>query len=566
MIARPTPWYLSPTGRSLCLAIVLGLLLPACGGGGGSGEPVEPAPPPPAPPTACGAGITAAPGLVVTTFGAVQGTQLGNVYAFLGIPYAAPPVGSLRWQAPQDPACWETTRSATAFAPACIQKHFEQGSTTSTTLGSEDCLYLNVWTQQGYGGQSRPVMVFVHGGGNQQGSTGEIQAGAALYDGAKLADRGDVVMVTIAYRLGPLGFLASPALADNNGRYGNWGLLDQIHALNWVQQNIARFGGDPARVMLFGESGGAVDTCMLMTSPLAAGLFSRAAMQSGACVARTLAVREQEASDYLADVGCDSAADQTACLMALDAEAAIDPVAGGTTGGLVAQAFGPTIDGWVLPIDPLLALQQGTYNHVPLIVGSNDDETAAMIPPGTVNRAMLLAFFSAFPEPERSDLLALYDPGSSVPLTTPSAEARAAMIRATSDAQFVCQPRRIARAITQSPGTPSAVYRYVFTHRLNGVLGTTFGAFHGLELFYVFQTFEDSNFAANGTADDTTVAAHMLDYWTRFAATGNPNGTGAFAWPAYANDDPYLEIAPTLASGLGVRTTACDLWDAVIGL
>lgn len=554
------PWRRLLVRGSLPCLIGLGLLLSGCGGGG-SGGPVASSPPP----TACVTGVTAAPGLVVTAFGAVQGQQFGNVYAFLGIPYAAPPVGNLRWQAPQDPACWDTVRSATTFPAGCIQKRFDQGSTTGTTLGSEDCLYLNVWTQQGYDGQSRPVMVFVHGGGNQQGATGEIQAGATLYDGAKISDRGGVVMVTIEYRLGPLGYLTLPALADNDGHFGNWGLLDQIHALKWVQQNIARFGGDPTRVLVFGESGGAVDTCMLVTSPLAAGLFSRALMESGACTAKALAVREQEASDYLAQVGCDTAADPKACLLALDAEAVIAPETSGSTGGLVPQAYGPVVDGWVLPIDPMLALQQGAYNHVPLVVGGNADETALMVPPNTVNRAMVLALFSVVPEPTRSDLLALYDPGTAVSLTVPSAEARDAYIRATSDSQFVCQPRRIGRAIAQSPGTPSAVYRYFFTHRLTGVLGTTYGAYHGLELFYVFQTFEDSSFALNGTADDAAVEGYMLDYWTRFAASGDPNGGSAFAWPAYANDDPYLEIAPRLATGLGVRTPECDLWDVVAG-
>jgi len=534
------------------------VLLSACGGGGSNPAPVPP------PPAACGAGTSPVPGLVVTDFGAVQGAQAGNTYGFLGVPYAAPPVGALRWQPPQDPACSNSPRLTTTFSAGCIQKHFDQFSGVSTIEGSEDCLYLNVWTPTDYSNTSRPVMVFIHGGGNQQGSSGQIAAGARLYDGAKLAERGNVVVVSINYRLGPLGYLAHAALTDSSGHYGNWGLQDQIKALQWVQNHIARFGGDPARVLLFGESAGAVNTCMLLVAPQANGLFSRAAMESGACIAKTLAARETDSASYITDLGCDTAPDTKACLQALDGVALVTPEQKPVSaGGLVTQAFGPAIDGWLLPQDPMLALQQGLFNHVPLIVGSNANETSLGAPPNTINRAMVLALFSVVPEPTRTGLLAIYDPGPGVSLLNPSPEARDSFIRATSDGQFICQARRVARRVQQSAGQTDPVYRYSFTHRLSGAFGDNYGAYHGFELFYVFQTIEDSSYAPLLTIDDTAVEQHVLGYWTRFAATGDPNDAQAVVWPQYDNTDPHLSLAATPVAGTALLSQACDLWDVV---
>jgi len=542
-----------------CVLVVLGVFplmvfLSACGGGG--------APPPPSP-TTCTTTVTPSPGVVVTDFGAVQGAQIGGTYGFLGVPYAAPPVGARRWQPPQDPSCSTTTQLATSFAAGCIQKQFDQFSDSYTIVGSEDCLYLNVWTPVNYSGAGKPVMVFIHGGGNQQGAAGQTTAGAILYDGAKLAERGDVVVVTIDYRLGPLGYLAHAALTDSGGHYGNWGLLDQIKALQWVQEHIARFGGDPARVLVFGESAGAVNTCMLLVSPLASGLFTRAAMESGACTVKTLAGRATTSASYVSDLGCDPDANTKECLMALDAAALIGPLQKPFSGGIVTQTFGPAIDGWLLPQDPMTALQTGQFNHMPLLTGSNSDETAVSVPPGTINRIMVLALFAAIPEPTRAGLLAIYDPGAGVSLTLPSAEARDSFIRATTDAQFTCTVRRVAMRAAPSAGQTDAVYRYHFTHRLSGVLGSTYGAYHGHELFYVFQNIEDSSFAPSLTADDTAVEQLVLGYWTRFAASGNPNGAAAVAWPTYDNTDPYLTLAAAPLAGAGLLTNACDLWDVV---
>ncbi len=506
---------------------------------------------------ACGAGIASKPGLVATAFGVVQGQKTGNVYRFLGVPFAAPPVGPLRWLPPQDPACWDAPLQAATFPPACTQKQFSaDGSQPGTIIGAEDCLYLNVWTRDGYDGQSRPVMVFMHGGGNVQGSTSEETQGATMYDGAKVADRGDAVVVTAEYRLGPLGFLAHSALADADGHVGNWGLLDQMQALRWVQRNIAAFGGDPTRVLLFGESAGALDTCALVASPLAAGLFSRALMESGACVSGSLADREAQASDYLTQVGCGSAGDVNKCLRDLSAEALFAPITQPTSEGVVTSLWGPTVDGWVLAKAPQQAVVDGSHNHVPLVVGTNADEMAISVQPGTVSPAKVQAAFHQFPSIE-TRLLALYPPGTG---NAPTEQARDAYIQATTDAQFTCNARRILRAAQLSQTEPA--WRYFFSHKLSGVSGTVDGSYHGLELFFVFGTLEDTSYAPKITAGDTAVESALLGYWTRFAATGDPNGGGALAWPRYDATDPYLQIEPTLASSQALRADKCDAWDS----
>jgi para-nitrobenzyl esterase len=520
----------------ICILLLTLLLLSACGGGGSTS--------PPPPPSACTSVISPVPGLVVTDSGPIQGMPAGQTFAFLGVPYAAPPLGALRWQPPQDPACRDSTLDTTAFMAGCIQKKFDQFSDTSTIEGSEDCLYLNVWTPENYTAAHMPVMVFIHGGGNQQGAASQLTAGVMLYDGARLAERSGAVVVTVDYRLGPLGYPAHPALTDISGHYGNWGLLDQIKALQWVQHHIARFGGDPTRVLLFGESGGAVDTCMLLVSPQANGLFARVAIESGACTAMTLADREQTSGTYITDLGCETAPDVKSCLIALDEATLIMPETRPINGGIVSQTFGPAVDGWLLPQKPMLALQQGSFNHVPLLLGSNGQEMSVTVPPDSVNRAMVLALFAGIPEPARTDLLTLYDPGSAVSLLTPSSEARDSFIRATTDAQFTCQARRVAQLVYQSPGQTDPVYRYHFTHRLSGTLGDTYGAYHGFELFYVFQTIGDSSHASLLTSDDLDTEQQTLGYWTRFAASGDPNDSTAATGRPMTAPIPILHSMP----------------------
>lgn len=503
---------------------------------------------------ACPVGAPA-PGQVATDRGLVGGVTAGGIASFKGIPYAAPPVGELRWSVPADASCWAGVLSATTFGPPCLQKDFKQGQTAASAelIGTEDCLTLNVWAPAA--AAPRPVLVYIHGGGNVAGSASQEVLGVDLFDGASLAEQ-DVVVVTLQYRLGPLGFLVLPELVGPESGAGNLGLLDQIAALHWVRRNIAAFGGDPENVMIFGESAGAVDVCALVASPLAAGLFHRALLQSGGCAAGTLAERMAHGESYAAAVGCNGE-DRLACLSALSDAELLAPLKHPFTAGLAGQGgFGPTIDGWVLTANPLEVITAGAHNTVPLVLGANEDETKASVVPGSISPAMVEQTLGAFPSPIREQLLALYPPG------TTNAEATESWIRATTDAQFICAVRRVARVVRETQDAP--VWRYHFTHTAPPTFGGEKGAFHGLELFYVFGAVERLVGGKVATADDKAVAALMQGAWARFARTGDPNGPGLPAWPAYdVSTDPALEISATPGALEGVHSTACDVWDGV---
>lgn len=492
---------------------------------------------------------------IVTTEGAVHGVTVHGAYAFLGIPFAAPPVGERRWQAPEAAACRQTTLEAIAYRPACAQLSFDEND-TGRFEGSEDCLYLNVFTPTQPTSDALPILFFIHGGGNVAGSTSEINNETRLYDGSYLASSGNAVVVTTAYRLGAAGWLAHPDLADANGSVGNYGLQDQIAALGWVQANVRALGGDGSRILLFGESGGAIDVCMLMVSAEAAGLYTRALMQSGGCVAGSVQSRTQEAEAWIEAVGCAGAPSVRECLMALDAEALVaqneKPISGS---GVVSGGFGPTIDGRWISDDPETLLQKGAFNPVPFIIGANADESAMSIPPGSVTpESLTLLIKAALPASHWDQALTLYPPGES------AAEARASKIRLLSDAQFICPSRRYAAAASAYVPT----YRYLFDHAPDTAAGHYYGAVHGLELFYIFQTYQDALSAETVSAGDVAVATLMQDLWIAFAQRGAPIADGAVIWPGYdASIDPLLMISDSAYSDSGYRREACDFWDEV---
>ncbi len=525
--------------------LALGMLpLAGCGGSSGRSETTPAA-------QACAAGVTPSPGLVVTDQGAVQGVVSGDTYAFKGIPYAKPPVGDLRYQPPEPPGCSEVTLVADTFANECPQ--LESGK----VVGNEDCLYLNVWERgqpPGFG-NPRPVMFFIHGGGNVQGSTSEQRAGTYLYDGTQLAAGGDVIVVTASYRLGPLGWLADPALTSASGSTssGNLGLLDQIAALQWVRRNIGAFGGDPDRVMVFGESAGAVDTCALVASPLAKDLFSRALMESGGCVALPLAQAEATGEGVVSKAGCASAADVAACLRGLSVDAIM--AAGGTTANVVAAGlgtYGPVIDGYALKGQPEVTIAAGEHNKVPMVIGSNSDETSTYVP--------------AVPTCEQyaADVQSLYGAIASSALQQYPCDQYAtpqkAYIALTSDARFICTARRDARSFAK--GQQEATFRYLFTHGVDTPQGKANGAFHGLELLWVFQDLNVSGYTPS--QGELALADAMLQYWTQFAATGDPNADGVPQWPQYsAEDDPYIALDDTIKAENSYHSAQCDFWDGV---
>jgi para-nitrobenzyl esterase len=435
-------------------------------------------------------------------------------------------------------------RDADAFGPACLQSVF-LGDAGAMLLGDEDCLTLNVWAPAD-GGTNRPVLFFVHGGGNQSGSASVSYFDAGLYEGGPLAAHEGVVVVTTQYRLGALGFLARAALQSDAG-VGNYGLLDQQAALAWVRDNVAAFGGDPRRVMLFGESAGALDVCAHLASPGSAGLFSAAGVQSGGCTALDAGARSAQADDVVLASGCADAGDEAACLRAVDAGLLFLTEDRAFAGGIAAPKWGATIDGVTLREPPLEAIRAGRGNKVPLLVGSNADE-AALTAPLLVTAPMLRAAFAQFPTIE-NDLLQLY------PDTTP----RLSFIAAATDGQFTCNARRLARAAT--PHQP--VYRYFFDHHLPTLQGAYLGAFHGVELFYVFRALERSSFGPSATSNDRLVMDFVGASWGSFASTGDVNGSGRPLWPRSSGSDELMIIAPLPIASNDVRGAKCDVWDRV---
>lgn len=484
------------------------------------------------------------PGLVRVDGGLVRGVREGDVFSFRGIPFAAPPTGDLRWKSPEAPIPWKGERLADAFGPACPQI-----DGNNVMIGDEDCLHINVWTPIVTADDERtlPVLVFIHGGGNVQGSTSIQAGGVALYDGQRLAEAGQVVVVTLNYRLGTLGFLAHASLSAESeyGGSGNYGLLDQVRALDWIHRLIAGFGGDTSRVLVFGESAGAVNTCSMLASPLTDGLFTRALMESGGCVAEPLATRESEGATVAATVGCNDAA----CLRGVGTEALVRAIDTDPIGsmGLVQPAVGATIDGYVLTQNPRDALASADHHDVPFVVGANSDETGAWI--GNLTQQQYEDFVHAVLGQTIGDqALAVYPAAN---FATP----RLALVAMTTDAQFVCPSRTWAASASASQS--SSVYRYFFTHSVS-VLGAT----HGLELPFLFQRTDIGGYQP--TAADLEVSAAMLSYWTRFADTGDPNGGSNPAWPVYdPSTDPYMEIAAPPAAGAAIRTNECDFWDSL---
>lgn len=515
--------------------------------------------------TACPVSVTPAPGLVVTDLGAVQGTKSGATWAYRGIPYAAPPLDDLRWKAPEPHACFDGVLAASAFGPKCPQVDEK----TDSFVGEEDCLQLNVWAPDSSASSvPLPVLFFIHGGGNIQGSSSEdIVAGKPIYDGRRLAEGGPVVVVTVNYRLGPLGFLALPELAGESaeGVSGNYGILDQIAALQWVKRNIGAFGGDPARVTIFGESAGAVDTCVQLASPLSAGLFQGALMESGGCTAPAYdAVEAAMSARVTTDSSCSGDADRLGCLRGQTAEQLIGEIPGSigvfsTNLGGALTDYGPVVDGWVLKKSPLDALTDGSHSHVPFVVGTNREEMAGRLTT-TVDtvaayEAEVHTMFGALGATVPDTILAAY-PAADYPT------AQDALIALLSDMRFTCPARRIVQAAASSQQEP--VYRYFFTRQAALANGTSKPSSHGIELLYVFGTLHDVPLYTPAAAD-ATLSTDVIGYWTRFATAGDPNGNGAVAWPRYdvAKDDHLVLDSPIMASE-GVRTAQCDMWDALM--
>ncbi len=470
-----------------------------------------------------------APKPVRTQSGLVQGTSEKGVAVYLGVPFAAPPVGDLRWRAPQPVAAWTGVRNAASFAPACMQNQI-----VNRTLGldpvatSEDCLYLNVWTPAKSPRDHLAVMVWIYGGGFSIGATS-----MASYNGTNLARKG-VVVVSVAYRLGPFGFLAHPQLtAEQGGHSGNYGLLDQIAGLQWVRRNIAACGGDPHRVTIFGESAGGISVSMLAASPLAKGLFQRAVSESGGSFAPAqlsneagenvppLSAAETGGAAFLAKIGASSIAEARK----IPAESILKSLPPGLGG----SGSWPNFDGYVLLGDQYKLYAAGHYNDTPILIGTNSDEGALFVP-ATTAAAFQATVRSGYGE-YAEKILSAYPAGS-------DEEALRSARDLSRDSLFGWSTWSWARLQTRTG--KGKVFVYYFSHRPAYPDTPQFkgwGAAHGAEIAYVFGNF---NASMPARAADKAVSDEVSSYWVNFAKTGDPNGPGLPAWPVFNDAKPRV--------------------------
>ncbi len=498
-----------------------------------------------------GAAPAAGAPTVVSADGPVVGVSEGSVNAFLGIPYAAPPVGPLRFLPPQAHASWATPLLATQPAPVCPQIPLS----THMLTGSEDCLTLNVWAPSGDRSTRRPVMFFIHGGG---------AAGAGsepYYYGQYIAQQAGVVVVTIDYRQGPLGFLTAPALDRESalGVSGNYGILDQQAALGWVRRNIAAFGGDAGNVTLFGESFGGNSTELQMVSPAARGLFRRAIIESSANVVPTLAATEAGTSaTTIAAVGCAGAADVAACLRAVPAAAFV------TAGG----SSNPVVDGQVIPLETLQAFRTGQFTHVPVIFGGNRDEETVFVglqeaASGPVTAASYAAQLQGLYGANAPAILARY------PVAAYQSPAQA-LSAAETDGIFSCLADQKRQALARH--VPIYSYEFDEPDPAQGPIfsmpqpGLSLGDYHTAELPYVFGLAAPAGTRVSGK--DLALSQRVIADWTNFARTGTPilPVLGLPFWFDYGS----THLLVSLRNGGGYLTETqvraehqCAFWDGL---
>lgn len=494
--------------------------------------------------------------VVKTLYGSIKGIDSDGLLIFKGIPYAQPPAGDLRWKPPQVPARWEGVRDCTAFSPRCPQPAPILGRDTGPE--SEDCLYLNIWAPKPVEGGKLPVMVWIHGGGFVTGA-GSLR----YYDGEYLAKKG-VVLVTINYRLGPFGFLAHPALSKESahGVSGNYGILDMIAALQFVKENISSFGGDPGCVTIFGESAGSAAVTCLMATPLARGLFHRAIAESNFALGLPPLKEgngaEREAAEktgekIAAQLGCDKAQDVPAALRKKSAQEVLK--ASNPAQGIYGKGikFRPAVDGWVFPEEPPKIFSEGHQSPVPFLSGTNADEGTIFLQQIPVKHLFgyRLAVRLLFKD-KAHDFLALYP-------ATKDSEIAGALNKITTDTIFLTPVRFAIRSMEKAS---SPAYFYYFTRAPKMARDRKLGAFHALEISYVFGHMNEK-WGFNQT--DKRLSELMSSYWVNFARTGDPNGKGLPHWPAYTTaNDTHLELGDEVKTGTGLRKKYCDAIEGII--
>lgn len=482
--------------------------------------------------------IAQAPPPVQVEGGLVQGAMEDGLAVYRGVPFAAPPVGDLRWRAPQPVEKWDGVKETVQFAPACIQG-IMMGPGGSGPAPSEDCLYLNIWSPAKSPHDRVPVFVWIYGGGFAGGATS-----IPTFSGEKLARKG-VVLVSIAYRVGQMGFFVHPELSSEteNRVSGNYGLLDMISGLQWIQRNIAAFGGDPQRVTIFGESAGGIAVSMLCASPLAKGLFHGAISQSGGSFGpprpdplpgenmRRLADAERAGEETLKAAGVASIAEARKLppdkLSGGSGRGRGGPAARGG-GGPPGLSYWPIVDGWVIPDDQYKLYEAKRYNDVPILVGYNSDEGQSFSPPATPEDHIsnVKSRFGPFADA----LIAAYPPGTGTVAKT----ARDLM----RDAAFGWQTWIWARL--QSKTGKSNVFFYYFDQHPDYPADSPQagqGSPHGQEVAYVFQHLNPNQQSAKS---DEVISEAMAAYWTNFARFGDPNDPSLPMWPAFSDTNPVL--------------------------
>jgi para-nitrobenzyl esterase len=453
-------------------------------------------------------------------------TSAPDVRAYKGIPYAAPPVGDLRWAPPKPPAQWKGVRPATAFGNACPQTPYPASSVyfLPPEPMSEDCLYLNVWTAARSSSEKRPVMVWIHGGALTRGS-----GSVPTYDGTNFARHG-VVLVSINYRLGILGYFAHAELSHA----ANFGVLDQIAALQWVHKNIAAFGGDPGNVTIFGESAGSWSVNLLVATPLARGLFHRAIGESGAQFApmRTLPNAEHTGAQF---------SESLAALRAKSADELLK----------MPWASNPVVDGSTFPQDVYATFAQGKQNDVPMLAGSNADESTSLFPwPSNISATSWIAQARRSYGDLTDEFLKIY------PAAT-DAEALVSQYAAFRDLAFTWQMRAWVRMQTRTG--KSKAYLYQFTRVPPGPESARLRSFHASEIAYVFGNLDPPR---PWEAADRELSSQMLSYWVNFATHGDPNGKGLPAWPAYdETTDRNIVFGEKISTATGLNRDALDFFD-----
>jgi para-nitrobenzyl esterase len=463
---------------------------------------------------------------VEVTGGTIEGVEQDGIFSYKGIPFAAPPVGNLRWKAPAPVQPWTGIKKADAFCHACMQA---AGSMGNTAPVSEDCLYLNVWTPAKKVNEKIPVIFWIHGGGYSGGSTS-----TPMYDGTGFAKKG-VVLVSVAYRLGPFGFLAHPELSSESGHgSGTYGMQDMIEGLKWVKENISQFGGDPSKVTIFGHSAGGGAVSILAASPLTKGLFNGVICMSGGSFTPlqtskqtgiglgipTLKLAEQNGEDFLKELGV---ADIKAA-RALSAE----DIQKKLTGGMGGIRFRPAADGYVIPNDLYSLYEAGNFNDTSILLGHTSDEMGAFGPTQNITPEEFEKQINDQYGPNANAILATYPHSTDAEATRASKDIR-------NDSSFSWNTWTWSRL--QSQKGKNKAFQYYFDYHPDNPDG---GSGHGSDVPYAFQTLGGP--MGEPKQEDLKLSDMISTYWINFAKSGDPNGPGLPEWPAFSENDQKVMV------------------------